>query len=108
MVGSCMMINATHWSLVQRDNKVSTTVKTGMLTVTPEGWHKLALSFDEDELTAHVDGVSVASGVRITSAWSGVVGIDSYRIRQHRIFSTPRCLKSANHSVDENLQECQH
>ena len=86
MVGTCLLINATHWRLVQRDNHRSTVERAGLLTaaaVGGGGWHGLALAFDEDTVTAHVDGVTVAEKVVVTSAWSGVAGVGSGRHRAH-------------------------
>jgi hypothetical protein len=79
MVGSCLLINATHWILEQRNNVKATAELSGLLTTTPGGWHKLSLSFDEDLLSAAVDDVVVANSVTITSAWNGVAGVGSGR-----------------------------
>jgi hypothetical protein len=84
MVGSCLIINSTHWRLEQRDNVKPTVDLSGPLSPTTAtatatagaagaggGWHTLSLAFDGDLLTAEVDGVVVGHDVPITSAWNG-------------------------------------
>ena len=78
MVGTCLIINATHWSLEQRDNVKATVDLVGPLTRAAGGWHTLSLSFDGDAVIAIVDGVEVSPPMHpITSAWNGVAGIGS-------------------------------
>jgi hypothetical protein len=84
MVGSCLIINSTHWRLEQRDNVKPTVDLSGPLSPTTAtatatagaasaggGWHTLSLAFDGDLLTAEVDGVVVGHDVPVTSAWNG-------------------------------------
>lgn len=89
---SIISLDNRHWWLEQRDNHRSTINARGWLSAgnnadfsggVQEGWHSLALAFAEQSLTAYVDGVAVAVGVPITSAWNGVAGIGSGRHRAY-------------------------